>query len=194
MLIDAAVAVVTQGRQTFDRDGHLARHGCVHRALIERLSTHPFLQRLPPKSTGREDFGAAFLADILPRAARLGVRGNDLVATFTAFSATSMADAYRRFILPQHPHVECVVCGGGRHNPTLLDRLRVELPEVTWQDCESFGIPADALEAVIFAVLAYETVRAHPANVPSATGATRPVVLGKVTPGRDGWAPMWRLA
>jgi anhydro-N-acetylmuramic acid kinase len=194
MLIDAAVAGVTEGRQVFDRDGHLARHGRVHQPLIEALLRHPFLHRSPPKSTGREDFGEVFLADILPRAARLGVTGNDLVATLTAFSALSMAEAYRRFILPQHPHIESVVCGGGRHNPMLLERMRAELPEVTWQTCEAFGIPADALEAVIFAVLAYETVCGHAANVPSATGATQPVVLGKVAPGRDGWEPMWRLA
>jgi anhydro-N-acetylmuramic acid kinase len=187
MLIDGAVAHFTEGRATFDRGGQHASRGRVHQRLVDTLLTHPFLQRPPPKSTGREAFGATFLDELLPRAARLGVTGDDLVATLTAFSAASMADAYGRFILPQHPHVEGVLCGGGCYNPVLIDRLRREVPQVAWQTCEAFGISAEALEAVIFAVLAYETVRGQPTNVPSATGAQRSVVLGKVVPGRDGW-------
>lgn len=190
MLIDGAVSRLTQGRETFDRNGQHARRGRVHQPFIEALLSHPFLRRQPPKSTGREAFGAAYLDDLLAGAAPLGLVGDDLIATVTAFSAASMADAYRRFILPQHPQVESVLCGGGRHNPALIERLRQALPEVVWQPCEVFGVPADALEAVIFAVLAYETICGHPANVPSATGAQRSVILGKVVPGRHGWAPL----
>jgi anhydro-N-acetylmuramic acid kinase len=193
MLIDAAVARLTDGRETMDRDGRYATRGRVHQPLIESWLAHPFLQRRPPKSTGREAFGEAFLDEIIPHAAQWGVSGHDLISTLTAFSADSMVDAYRRFILPQHPQVESVLCGGGSHNPALLDRLRREMPQVAWQTCDTFGISADALEAVIFAVLAYETVRGHPANVPSVTGAHRAVVLGKVIPGRQGWKTIpWR--
>jgi anhydro-N-acetylmuramic acid kinase len=194
MLIDAAVARLTQGREAFDRDGQLASRGRVHGPLVAALLSHPFLRRQPPKSTGREAFGEAFLEEVWRRAEGLGVMGDDLVATLTAFSAASMADAYRRFILPRYPCVEGVLCGGGRHNPALIAQLRRDMPQVAWLTCEAFGIPAEALEAVIFAVLAYETVGGRPANVPSATGAHRPVILGKVAPGREGWRPFSRRA
>lgn len=190
MLIDGTVARVTQGRETFDRDGLHASHGRVQPRLVDVLLAHPFLQRPPPKSTGREAFGTTFLDDVFRRATQLGITASDLIATVTAFSVASMVDAYRRFILPQHPQIESVLCGGGCHNRALLDRLRRELPQVTWRTCESFGVSADALEAVIFAVLAYETVRGRPANVPSATGARRRVILGKVVPGREGWGSL----
>jgi anhydro-N-acetylmuramic acid kinase len=119
---------------------------------------------------------------------------DDLIASMTAFSAATIVDAYRRFILPQHPHVESVLCGGGSRNPVLTDRLRQELPEVEWRLCDDYGLSADALEAVSFAVLAHATVCGQPANVPTATGAQRAVILGKVVPGRDGWRRLRRQA
>jgi anhydro-N-acetylmuramic acid kinase len=133
------------------------------------------------------------LTDLLRRRTQLAVSDADLMATVTAFSAATMGDAYRRYILPQHPTVESVLCGGGRRNPTLIGYLRQELPAVTWRSSDEFGIPADALEAVIFAMLAYETMAGRPANVPSATGARHAVVMGKVVPGHEGWKDMaWR--
>jgi anhydro-N-acetylmuramic acid kinase len=155
--------------------------------LVQELLAHPFLARTPPKSTGREAFGAPFIADLSARARRMGIAGDDLVATVTAFIAATMIDAYRRFILPQHPRLDSVLCGGGRHNPALVDHLHRELPQIVWRPSEAFGISPDALEAVIFAVLAHETMCGHPANVPTATGAERAVLLGKVVPGRHGW-------
>jgi anhydro-N-acetylmuramic acid kinase len=187
MPIDGAISRLTGGREIFDKDGARARGGRVHQPLVEELLAHPFLQRPPPKSTGREAFGSPFLDQVLVRGAELGVTGDDLLATLTAFTAATMADAYRRFILPRHPQVESVLCGGGSHNPTLTAWLSRELPDVEWHTCDDFGGSADALEAVIFAVLAHETVCGHPANVPTATGAKRAVLLGKVVPGRDGW-------
>ena len=113
--------------------------------------------------------------------------GDDLIATLTAFTVATIAAAYRSFILPRHSAVESILCGGGSRNPILTTWLRRELSEVTWHLCDDFGISADALEAVIFAVLAHETVCGRSANVPSATGAAREVILGKVVPGINGW-------
>jgi anhydro-N-acetylmuramic acid kinase len=187
MLIDGVVGHLTRGRETFDRDGQWASQGQIHQALLQELLTHPFLRRSPPKSTGRETFGKGMLADLLRRRTQLAISDADLLATVTAFSAAAMGDGYRRFILPQHPRFESVLCGGGSRNPTLIGYLRQELPAVAWRISDEFGIPADALEAVIFAMLAFETMAGRPANVPAATGAQHAVVMGKVVPGHAGW-------
>jgi anhydro-N-acetylmuramic acid kinase len=192
MPIDGAIGRLTGDAETCDRMGARAARGRVHQALVQELCAHPFLQRSPPKSTGRETFGAEFLDAVFGRATELGVTGDDLIATVTAFAAATMVDAYRRFILPRRAHVESILCGGGTRNPVLSKRLRQELSEVEWRTCDEFGISADALEAVIFAVLAHETVCGHPANVPTATGAKRAVILGKAVPGRDGWGRLQR--
>jgi anhydro-N-acetylmuramic acid kinase len=157
---------------------------------VEHFLTHPFLTRVPPKSTGRETFGAPFLDDMMARASHAGLSGDDLIATATAFTAATMIDAYHRFILPQHSNVEVVLCGGGSHNHTLLSWLRAGVPQAVWRTSDEFGIGADALEAVVFAVLAYETMCGRVANVRAATGAQRTVILGKVVPGREGWRQM----
>ncbi len=187
MPIDGAIGRLTANRETFDKDGERARRGRVHQHFVEELLAHPFLQRPPPKSTGREAFGASFLDRVFARGVEQGVTGDDLVATLTAFTAATITDAYRRFILPGHPHVESILCGGGSRNPTLTDWFRRELRGVEWRMCDDFGVSADALEAVVFAVLAHETMCSHAANVPTATGAHRGVILGKVVPGREGW-------
>jgi anhydro-N-acetylmuramic acid kinase len=193
MPIDGAVDRLTQGRETFDQDGIRARRGQVHQFLVEELLAHPFLTRHPPKSTGREAFGAAFLDQVFARGMELGVLGDDLIATLTAFTAATMADAYRRFVFTRLSQVESVLCGGGNRNPTLMTWLRRELPDVKWRLCDDFGISADALEAVTFAVLAYATVCGQATNVPTATGAQQPVLLGKVVPGKDGWKVFQRF-
>jgi anhydro-N-acetylmuramic acid kinase len=193
MLIDGTIGRLTSNRETFDHDGERAKRGRVHQPLVQELLAHPFLLRAPPKSTGREAFGVTFLDQIFTRAAELGVKDDDLIATMTAFTAATIVDAYRRFILREHPRVESILCGGGSRNPILMDWLRRELPEVVWRTSDAFGISADALEAVIFAILAHETICGQVANVPTATGATRAVILGKVVPGRAGWRALQRL-
>jgi len=185
--IDGAVGRITGGQEGFDKDGVRARHGRVHQPLVDELLAHPFLARQPPKSTGREAFGAPFVEQVCARSMALGIWGDDLIATLTAFTAASIADAYRRFVLTRLPQVETVLCGGGSRNPTLMAWLRRELPEVEWRLCDDFGISADALEAVTFAVLAHATGCGQAANVPTATGAGQAVVLGKIVPGKDGW-------
>jgi anhydro-N-acetylmuramic acid kinase len=193
MPIDGVVSRLTANRETFDRDGGYAARGHVSTAVIEALLTHPFLDRPPPKSTGREDFGRLWLDHVFARAAELGLGDADLIASVTAFTAATMVEAYQRFVLPRYPEVESVLCGGGSRNPALVGWLRQGLPEVSWHSCDEFGLSADALEAVIFALLAYETIRGHATNVPTATGAQRAVLLGKVVPGREGWATLVRL-
>lgn len=187
ILIDGAIGLLTSGQELFDKDGVRARRGRVHQPLVDELRAHPFFHRHPPKSTGREAFGAVFLDGVLARGVELGVTGDDLIATLTAFTVATIAEAYRYFILPRHSAVESILCGGGSRNPMLTSWLRRELPEVVWRVSDDFGISADALEAVIFAILAHETVCGRSTNVPSATGAEREVILGKVVPGRNGW-------
>jgi anhydro-N-acetylmuramic acid kinase len=187
MPIDGAIGRLTGNLLPFDNNGERARRGLVHQSFVEELLAHPFLRRPPPKSTGREAFGASFLDQVCARALELDVMADDLIATLTAFTAATITDAYRRFILSQHPHVESILCGGGSRNRTLTAWIRRELPDVEWRMCDDWGISADALEAVIFAVLAHETMCGHAANVPTATGAKWAVILGKVLPGRDGW-------
>ncbi|MBI3329771.1 MAG: anhydro-N-acetylmuramic acid kinase [Nitrospinae bacterium] len=187
MVIDGTVSRLTEGRDWFDRGGLRAMHGQAYHPLVQELLTHPFLSRPPPKSTGREAFGVTFVDDMCRRASWAGVTGDDLVATATMFTASSVIDAYQRFVLPEHPRVEVVLCGGGSHNPALIGQLRAGVPQAIWRTSDELGIAADALEAVIFAVLAYETLCGRAGNVPAATGARRAAILGKVIPGREGW-------
>ena len=180
MVIDHVVRLATRGKQKYDRGGRLAAAGEVNTALLKELMRHTFLSRTPPKSTGREAFGAAFSKGVYARARKRKVSPRDVVATVTAFTAQSIADAYRRF-LPAMPD-EVILSGGGVHNRTLVGRLKEELPESDVRSMADFGIDPDAKEAISFAILAAETIRGRPANVPSATGAARRVVLGKITP------------
>jgi anhydro-N-acetylmuramic acid kinase len=183
MAIDAAAARVTGGAQVQDTGGGIARTGRVDPALLAELLADPFLSQPPPKSTGRERYGEPFVAALWER----GYQGRDLVATLTAFTAASVADAYTRFLLPRGPIDVVILGGGGVHNPVLVEELRRRLSPAKIQTHADFGIPDDAKEAIAFALIGHATLRGLPANLPSVTGATRPVVLGKVVPcGRTG--------
>ena len=180
MLIDAAVVHLTDGRERFDRDGGRGARGRVDASVLAQLLEHDFLQRPPPKSTGREEFGTAFLSELL---SRIDLRGGDLVATLTAFSARAIADGIKKFVLPSVPAVELWLGGGGVHNGHLVDLIRAALPQLRVASVGELGISADAREALSFAVLANETLMGQAGNLPSATGAERPAILGKVVPG-----------
>jgi len=173
MAIDGMVARLTNGRRRFDKDGKVAATGKVDSDLLARLLRDPFVSKKPPKSCGREQYGSEFL-DRLPVSA-------DTVATLTAFSALSVAQSIDRFVKPLMPVHELVVAGGGVHNPRLMAYLAAYLPGVRVRTIDEFGISSDAKEAVAFAVMAYETWKGRPSNVPSATGASNPAVLGKVS-------------
>ncbi len=179
VLIDAAVSRMTQGQLTFDRDGQLALQGQIHLGLLAELMAHPYLQQSPPKTTGREMFGSSHFEQIWERGAQLQLSEVDRVATLTALTADSMVEAYRRF-LPALPQ-ELILSGGGAHNPLIRDRLQQQLPSTRIICSDQLGIPVQAKEALAFAVLAYETWHERPANLPAATGALHPTLLGQIT-------------
>jgi anhydro-N-acetylmuramic acid kinase len=176
MLLDRAMAHVTQGEKNFDEHGALAASGQPDLALLDWLLTHPFLSLSPPKSAGREEFGAALWERLVEQGLP---EPPALLATLTEFTAHSIADAYERF-LPTPPE-EVIVGGGGARNPFLMSRVAARLPEASVKTHEAVGLDGDAKEAVAFALLANETLLGRPSNLPSVTGASRAVVLGSVT-------------
>lgn len=181
MLMDYAAARVTGGEWRFDRDGALGAKGRPDFDLVDELLLHPYFALLPPKTTGRELFGVQMGAEIWDRAVARGLSGEDIVATLTAFTARSIAQAYRRF-LPRFPE-EAIVSGGGAANPTLMTMLAAEVAPARVLSSAECGLPIEAKEAVAFAVMAYETAHGRPGNLPAATGASGPVILGDITPG-----------
>jgi len=182
MVIDGVMRLITRGRRHYDRDGATAAKGTVHEPLLREMLRHPFLRRRPPKSTGREQFGQQYCEWLYSKARKEGLMPEDAVATATAFTATTIASAYRRF-LPTMPD-EMILCGGGAHNATLVRMLHAGLEGVRIRSTDEFGIDVDAKEAVSFAILAYATIRGVPNNLPRVTGASEPVVMGKIVPGR----------
>ena len=182
MVIDRIVSLVTSGKHHYDRNGKIASEGTPDGAWLNEMLRHPFLHRCPPKSTGREDFGWCFADDLYRRAAKKGLAAADIVATVTAFTAASIARAYRGF-LPKMPE-EVILCGGGAHNGTLVKMLQRDLKSAKIVLTDEFGMSVDAKEAVSFAILAWATIKGLANNVPSATGAEEPVVLGKIIPGQ----------
>jgi anhydro-N-acetylmuramic acid kinase len=183
MLIDFAVNRATDGMQTYDVNGALAVSGKIDKTLLADLMAHPFISQRPPKTTGREQFGVGYASELWSRAQSQGISDADLVATLTAFTAESIADAYRRF-LPQMPD-EVILGGGGAKNQTLVRLLRQALDPIAVTMHGALGIPDDAKEALAFAVLAYETLHGRAGNLPHCTGASRRAILGKITIGTN---------
>lgn len=191
MVIDGIIEALSSGRQAYDRGGGMAGRGKVCKPLLGELLAHPFFHRSPPKTTGREEFGEPFIRAVLSAAHRRRLPVEDTVATATAVTATSIAEAYRRFVLPklaraQRGTLQIILGGGGTQNRTLVAMLEAEVRDLAigmeWFSHEDFGIPNAAKEALAFAILAYQTLAGRSSNVPSATGARHDVVLGKVTP------------
>ncbi len=181
MVIDGLMRLVTKGQRQYDRGGARAAQGAVHEGLLKEMLRHPFFRRRPPKSTGREQFGQQYCEWLYAKARREKLRPEGMLATATALTASSIALAYRKF-LPQLPE-EMILCGGGSHNATLVRMLQQRLDGVTIRATDEFGISVDAKEAVSFAILAYATIQGIANNIPAATGASEPVVMGKIVPG-----------
>jgi anhydro-N-acetylmuramic acid kinase len=180
-VIDAVVRKLF-GRQ-FDPDGKIAAKGAVSETVMGELLKRPFFRSKPPKTAGREEFGREFVQDFLQVCGK--ARKQDIVATATALTARSIADAVQRFAIPvsaKFGFQELIVSGGGARNSTLVAMLAEQLAPVgvVVRFSDEFGLPSEAKEAVAFAVLAYETWNRRPSNMPSATGALKPAVLGKI--------------
>ena len=168
--------------QPYDRDGRIAATGKVLDSVISDVLRQPFFRRKPPKTAGREEFGREFAQQFIKRCGRASKP--DVVATATALTACSIADALGRFVLSGGGKFrEFVVSGGGANNPTLLTMLANELRplDLLIRASDEFGLPSEAKEAAAFALMAYETWNHRPSNIPSATGAKRPAILGKIS-------------
>jgi anhydro-N-acetylmuramic acid kinase len=180
MLIDALVSHFTGGRQRFDKDARLARAGRAIPAILNDLMRDPYLREAPPKSTGREYYGEAYVKRILALGRRHRAAPNDVIRCVTLFTALSIADALHRFVLPRTKISQLIVSGGGAHNPLILAQLAALLPGIELLTTAALGVPEAAKEAYAFALLAYETFHRRPSNLPSATGARGPAILGKI--------------
>ena len=165
----------------YDRNGRIAASGNVIEGTVAGVLRGPFFRHRPPKTAGREEFGREFSQQFIRRCGRADKK--DVVATATALTARSIADAIHRFVLPKSNYRDFIVSGGGAQNPTLLAMLANELRPLglKLRSSDEFGMPSEAKEAAAFALLAYETWNRRASNVPSATGATRPAVLGKIS-------------
>ncbi len=181
MLIDALVSHFTHGRRRFDENARLASQGRSLPALLDDLLRDPYLKLAPPKSTGREYYGNAYVKKLLALGRRYRVKPNDLIRAATIFTALSVVDALNRFVLPKTKINQLIVSGGGARNPLILAQLSAALPGIEVLPSGRLGIPEDAKEAFAFALLAYETFHQRPANLPSATGARGPAILGKIS-------------
>jgi len=196
MLIDALVSHFTHGRQRYDQNAALAQTGRFIPALLDALMQDPYLKLRPPKSTGREYYGRAYVQKVLALGRRHRAKPADLIRAATIFTALSVVDALNRFVLPRHKIHQLIVSGGGARNPLILAQLTALLgaqqvaphlgklqpsSKIEVLPSSRLGIPPHAKESFAFALLAYETFHRRPSNLPSATGAHAPAILGKIS-------------
>ncbi|MBI2191781.1 MAG: anhydro-N-acetylmuramic acid kinase [Planctomycetes bacterium] len=180
MVMDGLAHLLSDGRTSFDRGGAMSARGRADHTLVQEMLGHPYFALTPPKSTGREVFGMAYVHGLVERGRARGLGPDDLMATAAALTVESMALGYERFLKWHGPIHEIILSGGGALNPTLFGLIRDRFPSARVALSDEFGLPVSAKEAIAFAVLADETLEGRPNNLPSATGARRPVVLGKI--------------
>jgi anhydro-N-acetylmuramic acid kinase len=199
MIIDGLVRHFTKGKKTYDAGGRWAAKGRVIEPLLDEMLRLPFFAQKPPKSAGREQFGQQFIQQFFlgagvgadgvrpgpkalrPYNARCSARPEDLLRTATELTARTIADSLERFVLGKIAIHRLIISGGGAHNRLLVARLGNLLPSLRVHRSDEFGLDVDAKEAIAFAVLADRTMHGLPGNLPSVTGARRPVVLGKMS-------------
>lgn len=181
MIMDAVVLDRTAGSERYDDAGRYAAAGSVDMTIVALLMKDPYFGRKPPKSTGREVYGAPFARRFIQMCDERGLSFNDAVATATAFTAESIAAAYRDFVLPSTRIERVLVAGGGALNPTLLAMMAARLPGIAVETTGSAGVPDQAREAMAFALLGHESIMGRPSNLPTVTGASHPVILGCIT-------------
>jgi anhydro-N-acetylmuramic acid kinase len=196
MIIDGLASLASRGRLRMDRDGRLAAKGKVLESILTRWMSHPFLRQRPPRTTGRETFGMKFVEEELKAMRSVSNSPADWLATATAFTATTITLCYRRFLpgflspsdcaagarhsrRPRTPP-EIVLTGGGSRNRTLVGMLRAQMPEARIITIDELGMPAEAKEAVSFAMLALARLDGVASNLPAVTGARQGVSLGSV--------------
>ena len=179
MAIDALAKEYSKGKLTCDRGGKIARSGAVNRGLLAELLADPYYRRKPPKSAGREQYGERFVA----RMKKSGAPLRDLITTATVLTAVTIAAGVNQGVgVGTDQASDLIVSGGGVHNPQIMAHLAAFLPNARISTSTDHGVDADAKEAIAFAVLAYQTWRRKPGNLPSATGARHSVILGSITP------------
>jgi len=181
-LIDAVVSLETGGRERFDRDGIHARAGRPIGGWLDELLADPYLDRRPPKSTGRERYGLAQARGLLARSRREGIAFDDLVATLVAFSSRAIARAWQG-LCGEDPAAgagRLLVGGGGARNPAFLASLAEALPDVILEPMDRFGVPADAAEAMAFSLMGRNRLLGLPNQLPQCTGVTAARSLGVV--------------
>jgi anhydro-N-acetylmuramic acid kinase len=174
MVVDQLVERMTGGSKRFDQNGAIAARGHIVRPLLDSLLTDPYFRAKPPKTAGREQYGAAFVDKLVGTSAPM----EDLIATATAFTAASITAGITRFGPATE---ELIVSGGGTHNRQLMAQIAAFLPGRRISTTAQFGIDPDAKEAIAFAILAHRTWRRETGNLPGATGARKAVVLGKIS-------------
>ncbi len=180
MIIDEVMRIITDGQKSYDHNGEMAAKGAPNGDLLQKMLSHPFIHRPPPKTTGREEFGAHFVRELFDAAKQQRISSVDLLATVTAYTVECIYQNYKRFILPKYDISDILISGGGLCNLTLMNGLREKFNPIPVKSVEDFGLVSDAKEAIAFAVLANETIHGNTSNVPGATGADHPVILGKI--------------
>ncbi|MFH2012239.1 MAG: anhydro-N-acetylmuramic acid kinase [Pseudomonadota bacterium] len=178
-LIDEAVRVFSCGEKDYDVDGEWAERGNVNHILLNKLMSHSYFRLIPPKSTGVETFGKNMVKKLIGDNPKMA--SEDLLATLTFFTAKSIHQTYQDFIIPKYSIDQLILSGGGSLNRFLFGLLRDFFNDISIVSVDELGIPSNAKEAVSFAILANETIMGKAGNLPSATGAKRPVVLGKIS-------------
>ena len=183
MVIDALAQKLFN--KSYDRNGAIAAKGQVLAPVLTEVLRDPYFKLKPPRTTGREQFGREYALKLLTACRRVSRKPEDALATATALTAESIARSFSKFVLPKMKRapIDYIVSGGGARNRTLMAMLAAKLEPL---DCElatteRFGMPAEAKEAAAFALLAWMTWHYLPGNVPSATGAKRPVILGQIS-------------
>jgi anhydro-N-acetylmuramic acid kinase len=181
MVIDALVRHYTHGRKTYDRNAEMAERGTFLPRLSDELMRDDYFVQPPPKSAGREQYGEAYVRRVLAHRDSRRAKPEDVILTVTGVTAHSILYAFSLFVFSRTKVNELIVSGGGVHNPLLMKALGAAFEsDFRIRESSELGVPGDAKEAFAFAVLACETLRRRPGNVPGATGAKKAVVLGKV--------------
>lgn len=178
MLSDMLMRRFSNDELHHDEGGGTALSGSVDEILLERMLEHPFLKKEPPKSTGREEFGSEYTDWLMRAGEKLSF--NDIVATAAAFTVETIARAIETHIDPLYPADRLIASGGGVKNRAVMKGLNERLPHLEILISDQLGIPSDAKEAIGFAILANETIHSNPGNLPAATGASKPAILGKI--------------